>query len=146
MALQRTKLLDVQNVTGISTVGIFTVGITDCTGPVGVASTTYLRGVIMHNAGASVGSGGSCTASLYVYPKSAQGQEKAANTGIGDTNYRLLRINLDANETYFFEPVYPITLVDRESIVVSVRPPSAGQGSGIGSMVNFQILGDTDVV
>ena len=47
MGLKRTKLLDVQTVTGISTVGIFTVGITDCTGPVGVASTSYIRGAIM---------------------------------------------------------------------------------------------------
>ena len=144
MGLKRTKLLDVQVVTGISTVGIFTVGITDCTGPVGVASTTYLRGAILHNAGASVGSGGTCIASLYVYPKGAQGQEKAGNTGIGDTNYQILRVNLIKNETYFFEPVYPIVLVDRESIVVSVRG-AVDNGSGIGTQVNFQILGDTDV-
>ena len=140
MGLKRTKLLDIKNVTGISTVGIFTVGITDCTGPVGVASTTYVRGIMMHHA---VGLN-SCTASVYIYPKSAQGQEKAANTGIGDTNYQILRVNLIKNETYFFEPVYPIVLVDRESIVVSVRG-AVDNGSGIGSMVNFQILGDTDV-
>ena len=140
MGLKRTKLLDIKNVTGISTVGIFTVGITDCTGPVGVASTTYIRGVMMHSA---VGLG-SCTASIYLYPKSAQGQEKAGNTGIGDTNYQILRVNLIQNETYFFEPNYPIVLTDRESIVVSVRG-AVGNGSGIGSMVNFQILGDTDV-
>ena len=140
MGLKRTKLLDIKNVTGISTVGIFTVGITDCTGPVGVASTTYLRGVIMNHA---VGMN-SCTASVYIYPKSAQGQEKAGNTGIGDTNYQILRVNLIQNETYFFEPNYPIVLTDRESIVVSVRG-AVGNGSGIGSMVNFQILGDTDV-
>jgi len=140
MGLKRTKLLDIKNVTGISTVGIFTVGITDCTGPVGVASTTYLRGVIMNHA---VGLN-SCTASVYIYPKSAQGQEKAGNTGIGDTNYQILRVNLIKNETYFFEPVYPIVLVDRESIVVSVRG-AVNNGSGIGTQVNFQILGDTDV-
>ena len=140
MGLKRTKLLDIKNVTGISTVGIFTVGITDCTGPVGVASTTYLRGVIMNSA---VGLG-SCTASLYIYPASAQGQEKATSTGIGDTNYQILRVNLIKNETYFFEPVYPIVLVDRESIVVSVRG-AVDNGSGIGTQVNFQILGDTDV-
>ena len=140
MGLQRTKLLDIQQVTGISTVGIFTVGITDCTGPVGVASTTYVRGIMMHHA---VGLN-SCTASVYIYPKSAQGQEKAANTGIGDTNYQILRVNLIKNETYFFEPVYPIVLVDRESIVVSVRG-AVDNGSGIGTQVNFQILGDTDV-
>ena len=107
MGLKRTKLLDIKTVTGISTVGIFTVGITDCTGPVGVASTTYLRGVIMNSA---VGLG-SCTASLYIYPASAQGQEKATSTGIGDTNYQILRVNLIKNETYFFEPNYPIVLV-----------------------------------
>ena len=140
MGLKRTKLLDIQQVTGISTVGIFTVGITDCTGPVGVASTTYVRGIMMHHA---IGLN-SCTASVYLYPKSAQGQEKAANTGIGDTNYRILRVNLIKNETYFFEPNYPIVLTDRESIVVGVRE-GAGTGSGIGSAVNFQILGDTDV-
>ena len=59
MGLQRTKLLGIQSVTGINTVGIFTVGITDCTGPVGVASTTYVRGVVVHNTGL-----GSATSSL----------------------------------------------------------------------------------
>ncbi len=140
MGLKRTKLLDIQQVTGISTVGIFTVGITDCTGPVGVASTSYIRGVMMHSA---VGVN-SCTASIYLYPKSAQGQEKAANTGIGDTNYQILRVNLLKNETYFFEPNYPIVLTDRESLVVAVHG-AEGNGSGIGTQVNFQILGDTDV-
>ena len=48
------------------------------------------------------------------------------------------------NETFFFEPNYPIVMVDRESIVLEVLPPATG-GTGVGSMVNFQILGDTDV-
>ena len=51
MGLKRTKLQAVQSVTGITTVGIFTVGVTNTGGPVGVASTTYVRGVIMHNTG-----------------------------------------------------------------------------------------------
>ena len=136
MALQRTKLLDVQNVTGISTVGIFTVGITDCTGPVGVASTTYLRGVISHNTGFNT-----CVASLYAYPKGAARPEA---TGYGVSAYRLSRVDLAQNETYFFEPNYPIVLVDRESLVVEVTASQVA-GTGIGSMVNFQLLGDTDV-
>ena len=49
MGLKRTKLQAVNAVTGITTVGIFTVGVTNTGGPVGVASTTYVRGVIMHN-------------------------------------------------------------------------------------------------
>jgi hypothetical protein len=51
MALQRTKLLGIQAVTGINTVGILTVGTTATAGGVGIASTTYLRGVVMHNTG-----------------------------------------------------------------------------------------------
>ena len=96
MGLQRTKLLDVQVVTGIQTVGIFTVGITDCTGPVGVASTSYIRGAIMHNTGLA-----SCTASLHMYPAAAQGDSSAS---VATTAYRLLRVQLKQNETYFFEP------------------------------------------
>ena len=136
MGLKRTKLLDVQSITGISTVGIFTVGITDCTGPVGVASTTYLRGVISHNTGFNT-----CVASLYAYPKGAARPEA---TGYGVSAYRLSRVDLAQNETYFFEPNYPIVLVDRESLVVEVSSSTVG-GTGIGSMVNFQLLGDTDV-
>ena len=86
MGLKRTKLLDVQVVTGISTVGIFTVGITDCTGPVGVASTSYVRGVIMHNTGFN-----SCTSSLHMYPASAQGD---ASAGTANTAYRLSLIHI----------------------------------------------------
>ena len=136
MGLKRTKLLDVQSIRGISTVGIFTVGITDCTGPVGVASTTYLRGVISHNTGFNT-----CVASLYAYPKGAARPEA---TGYGVSAYRLSRVDLAQNETYFFEPNYPIVLVDRESLVVEVSNSTVG-GTGIGSMVNFQLLGDTDV-
>jgi hypothetical protein len=49
MALKRTKLLNIQSVTGIATVGIFTAGVTSTAA--GVAGTTYIRGVIMHNTG-----------------------------------------------------------------------------------------------
>jgi len=136
MGLKRTKLLDIQSITGINTVGIFTVGITDCTGPVGVASTTYLRGVISHNTGLNT-----CVASLYAYPK---GVARPEATGYGVSAYRLSRVALAENETYFFEPNYPIVLVDRESLVVEVTASQVA-GTGIGSMVNFQLLGDTDV-
>ena len=137
MGLKRTKLLDVQVVTGISTVGIFTVGITDCTGPVGVASTTYLRGVIMHNTGVS-----SCRSGLFVYPAGANRPE-GDSPGYATSAYRLAQVDLDSNETFFFVPNYPIVLVDRESIVVEVS--KAPVGSGIGSIVNYQLLGDTDI-
>ena len=135
MGLKRTKLLGNQAVTGINTVGILTVGTTQTAGGVGIASTTYLRGVVMHNTGLST-----ATSSLYVYPNGE------SNITVGQTAYRLARVDLNANETFFFEANYPIVLTDREKIVVEVTQPAAAVGgAGIGSAINYQILGDTDI-
>ena len=133
MGLKRTKLLGIQAVTGINTVGILTVGVTQTAGGVGIASTTYLRGVVMHNTGL-----GTATSSLYVYPSGE------SNITVGQTAYRLARVDIASNETFFFEANYPIVLTDREKIVVEVTAPSSG-GTGIGSAINYQILGDTDI-
>ncbi len=135
MGLKRTKLLGIQAVTGITTVGILTVGVTPTAGGVGIASTTYLRGVVMHNTGLAT-----ATSSLYVYPSGE------SNITVGQTAYRLARVDLNANETFFFEANYPIVLTDREKIVVEVtQPATAVGGAGIGSAINYQILGDTDI-
>ena len=135
MGLKRTKLLGIQAVTGINTVGILTVGVTPTAGGVGVASTTYLRGVVMHNTGLAT-----ATSSLYVYPNGV------SDISVGQTAYRLARVDLNANETFFFEMNYPLVLVDQEKIVVEVTQPSdAVGGAGIGSAINYQILGDTDI-
>ena len=135
MGLKRTKLLGIQAVTGINTVGILTVGTTQTAGGVGIASTTYLRGVVMHNTGLAT-----CTSSLYVYPSDV------SDVSVGQTAYRLTRVDLDTNETFFFEMNYPLVLTSQEKIVVEVTQPSSlVGGTGIGSAVNFQILGDTDI-
>ena len=135
MALQRTKLLGIQAVTGINTVGILTVGTTATAGGVGIASTTYLRGVVMHNTGLAT-----CTSSLYVYPSDV------SDVSVGQTAYRLARVDLNANETFFFEMNYPLVLTNQEKIVVEVtKPATEVGGAGIGSVVNYQILGDTDI-
>ena len=135
MALKRTKLLGVQSITGIATVGILTVGTTQTAGGVGIASTTYVRGVVMHNTGL-----GTATSSLYVYPSTVA----SPVTGVGQTAYRLAKVDLASNETFFFEMNYPLVLTNQEKIVVEITAPATG-GSGIGSIVNYQILGDTDI-
>ena len=135
MSLKRTKLLGIQAITGINTVGILTVGTTATAGGVGIASTTYLRGVVMHNTGLAT-----ATSSLYVYPSSV------AVSGVGQTAYRLARVDLNANETFFFEMNYPLVLTNQEKIVVEVtKPATEVGGAGIGSAINYQILGDTDI-
>ena len=130
MALKRTKLLNIQSVTGIATVGIFTAGVTSTAA--GVAGTTYLRGVIMHNTGL-----GTCTSSLYINPNTTP-------VSIAITANRIARVDLASNETFFFETNYPIVLTTNDTVSVEITAPASG-GAGIGSVVNYQILGDTDI-
>ena len=136
MALQRTKLLDVTSVVGMTTVGIFTVGINTVRqggGAVGIASTSYLRSVIMHNTGV-----GTARVGLYVNPN------MPSVVGYGSTAHRILRVDIAPNETTFFESNYPIVMTHHDSIAVDIVAPDSG-GTGIGSMVNFIINGDTDI-
>ena len=135
MALRRTELLNVQSVTGIATVGIFTVGVTQTAGGVGIASTTYIRSIVMHNTGL-----GTARTSLYLYPSGTS----SPVTGVGVTAYRLLRVDLAPSETTFFETNYPIVMTGSDKIVVEVNAPDSG-GACIGSAVNFLINGDTDI-
>ena len=133
MALKKTQLLDVTSVTGIATVGILTVGVTATAGGVGIASTTYVRSVIMHNTGL-----GTARVSLYV------NNNTTPVLGYGITAARVLRVDVAPNETTFFESNYPIVMTHHDTLSVEVNAPDSG-GSGIGSAVNFIVNGDTDV-
>ena len=134
MALRKTQLLDIVSVTGISTVGILTVGVTQTAGGVGIASTTYIKNIIMHNTGL-----GTARVSLYINPNTTP-----VLTGYGITANRFLRVDIAANETTFFESTYPIVMTHNDTLSVDVVAPDAG-GTGIGSAVNFIVNGDTDV-
>jgi len=134
MALKKTQLLDITSVTGIATVGILTVGVTQTAGGVGIASTTYLKNIIIHNTGL-----GTARVSAYINPNTTP-----VETGYGVTANRFLRIDLAPNETTFFESTYPIVMTTHDSLTVEVNAPDAG-GTGIGSAVNFIVNGDTDV-
>ena len=132
MTLKKTQLLDIVSVTGISTVGILTVGVTQTAGGVGIASTTYIKNIIMHNTGI-----GSARVSLYMNPNTSP-------VSVAVTANRFLRIDIAPNETTFFESTYPIVMTNRDSLSVEITAPDAG-GTGIGSAVNFIVNGDTDV-
>ena len=136
MALKKTQLLDITSITGIATVGILTVGVTPTAGGVGVASTSYIKNIIMHNTGL-----GTCRVSAYINPNTSP-----VETGYGITAHRFLRVDVAPNETTFFESTYPIVMTDRDSLTVEVNAPDlSGGGTGIGSAVNFIVNGDTDV-
>jgi len=134
MALKKTQLLDVTSVTGIATVGILTVGVTATAGGVGIASTTYVKSVIMHNTGL-----GTARVSLYI-----NNNTTPVITGYGITAARVLRVDMAPNETTFFESNYPIVMTSNDTLTVEVNAPDAG-GVGVGSIVNFIVNGDTDV-
>ena len=134
MALKKTQLLDVTSGTGIATVGILTVGVTATAGGVGIASTTYVRSVVMHNTGL-----GTARVSLYI-----NNGTTPVETGYGITAARILRVYMASNETTFFESNYPIVMTHHDSLTVEIGAPDTG-GTGIGSAVNFVVNGDTDV-
>ena len=134
MALKKTQLLDITSITGIATVGILTVGVTQTAGGVGIASTTYLKNIIMHNTGL-----GTARVSAYINPNTSP-----VETGYGITANRFLRLDIAPNETAFFESTYPLVMTDRDSLTVEILAPDSG-GTGIGSAVNFIVNGDTDV-
>ena len=123
------------SVTGIATVGMLTVGVTPTACGVGIASTTFIRSVIMHNTGL-----GTARVSLYTNPNTAN----ANALGYGVTANRFLRVDIAPNETTFFESNYPLVLTHLDSLSVEVNIPDAG-GTGIGSAVNFIVNGDTDI-
>ena len=135
MALKKTQLVGITSVVGLSTVGILTVGVTNTAGGVGIASTSYVKSVIMHNTGL-----GTARVSLYMNQGTVQ---NAVATGV--TANKFLTVDLAANETSFFETNYPLVMGTwGDTLSVAVDAPDSG-GTGIGSMVNFIVNGDTDI-
>ena len=135
MTLKKTQLIGITSVVGLSTVGILTVGVTNTQGGVGIASTCYVRSVVMHNTGL-----GTARVSLYMNESAVQ---NAVAPGV--TANKFLTIDLAANETSFFEVNYPLVMSNwGDTLSVAIDAPDAG-GTGIGSMVNFIVNGDTDV-
>ena len=143
---QQNKLSQIISITGINTVGILTIGVTETAGGiVGIATTTYIRTALFHNAGSAVGATttgyaglGTATCSVYIYPHFEEVE------GVGKTAYRLLRQDLAPNETYLWDlPSYPVIMTDREKFVVEITQPfDFVGGTGIGTQVNVQLFGD----
>ena len=143
---QQNKLSQIVSVTGISTVGILTIGVTETAGGVvGIATTTYVRTALFHHAGRAGGATttgyaglGTATCSVYIYPHFEEVE------GVGKTAYRLLRRDLAPNETYMWDlPSYPVILTDREKFVVELtKPADYVGGTGVGTVVNVQLYGD----
>ena len=144
MALKKTQLLPITTVVGVQTVGIYTAGLTATS--VGVGTTSYVKNIIMHNAGAAANHAGvgTCRVGIYIYPNTGV-TDRVANsgsTGVGQSAYRIAQIDLAPRETSFFETNYPLVLAPFNAIAVDVI--AADNGAGVGTAVNFVINGDTE--
>ena len=141
MALKKTQLLPITTVVGVQTVGIYTAGLTATS--VGVGTTSYVKSIIMHNAGAAADNAGLGTArvGVYIYPNTGVTDRVS---GVGNSSYRILQIDLAPNETSFFESNYPIVLAPFNAIAVDVKPGDLAVEAGVGTAVNFIINGDTE--
>ena len=140
MAFKKTKIIDLKSLTGVTTVGIFTAGTTST--DAGTARTSYVKGLIAHNTGVAT-----CGFSVYIVKDQTQ-----VAPGVSEANEtnRILRVNLESNETFFFETPYPITLTPNDAIAVDIRLAEgladfSNGGTGISSVVNVQLLGDSDI-
>lgn len=137
MTLQRTKLVGITSVLGITAnpVGIFTAGTSPT--PAGVAGTSYIRSVVIHNTSGVH----TCGCSVYVTPNGV-----AASAS--EDHHKICRVDINPIETYFFECNYPLVLATGDKIAVDVIHPSqviGGVGYATDTMLNFQVLGDTDL-
>ena len=142
---QQSKLSQIISITGINTVGILTIGVTETAGGVvGIATTTYISTALFQYAGKAEGAAtsyaglGTVTCSVYIYPHFEEVE------GVGKTAYRLLRRDIAPNETYMWDlPSYPIIMTDREKFVVEInKPADYVGGTGVGTVVNVQLYGD----
>ena len=74
----------------------------------------------MHNTGLAT-----ATSSLYVYPSGV------SDVSVGQTAYRLARVDLASNETFFFEMNYPLVLTNQKIVVEVTQPATEVGGAGI---------------
>ena len=141
MALKKTQLLPITTVVGVQTVGIYTAGLTATS--VGVGTTSYVKSIIMHNAGAAANHAGLGTArvGVYIYPNTGVTDRVS---GVGNSSYRIAQIDFAPNETSFFETNYPLVLAPFNAIAVDVVPGDNAADAGVGTAINFIINGDTE--
>tara|TARA_B100001250_G_scaffold347338_1_gene317548 strand:+ start:325 stop:684 length:360 start_codon:yes stop_codon:yes gene_type:complete len=118
MALAKTGLGGITAVSGDSTSAVYTVS---------SSKTAYIRGLTLFNTSSSA----SIIVSIHVVPHSG------GSAGTAGATNKLARITLSANDTYFLEFAYPITLSDNgDTIQVNAETASIA--------CNVLVIGDKE--
>lgn len=120
MALARTDLTAVTQIGMASTVAIVTVS---------AGQTCYVKSIILHN----LNSGNVQNANIYVVPNSGGSAGTAGTTNI------IARIGVGTDDTYFFEPAYPIVIRNTGDSV------QVGNEGATADSLNVYATGDIDL-
>jgi hypothetical protein len=116
MALNRGNLGLTQAVQASQTSAVYTVG---------SGQTAYIKGILLHNLSDS----GIQNTKIYVVP----------NAGSANTTTQVARLGIGTDDTFFFEPAYPITLTTNGDTL-----QVANEGS-TNFALNVIVLGDKEI-
>lgn len=120
MALNRKNLGFSTQVSAATTSSVYTVG---------SAQTAYIKSVLIHN----LSSNAIQNAQIHVVPNNA------GSVGSVSSITRIVRVGISTNDTFFFEPAYPIVLPSTgDSLQIT------NEGSSPTS-INVLVLGDKEV-
>ena len=120
MALARGNLGNVTVVGAGTSTAVYTVG---------SAKTAYVKAVLLHNLSQSDVQ----NTRIHVVPNSG------GSAGSATSTTQVARVGIGTNDTFFFEPAYPITLVSNgDTIQVE------NEGTQATSALNVIVLGDKE--
>ena len=120
MALARTDLSPVVQVGRASTVGVVTVG---------SAQTCYIKSIMIHN----LDRDNLQNCNIYVVPNSS------GNVGSISSTNKIARIGIGTDDTFFFEPNYPIVLPKNNDTL------QVGNEGWTDNSLNVLVTGDIEI-
>ena len=103
-------------------------GVTSAVYTVGSAQTAYIKSILLHNLNAS------STQNVQIHVV----QNSGGSVGTASSTTRIARIGLTADDSFFFEPAYPITLTSTNDTLQVYN-----EGS-IADSINILVLGDKE--
>ena len=121
MALARTDLTPVYQVGAASTVGVVTVG---------SAQTCYIKSIMIHNLDQS----GVQNVDIHVVPNSS------GSAGSSSSTTQIARIGVGTDDTFFFEPAYPIVMRNNGDTL-----QIQNEALTVTNSVNVLVTGDIEV-
>jgi hypothetical protein len=105
---------------------------------VGSAKTAYIRSIVIYNS--TVGTANTDlaqTAQIYMVPNNG------GSVGTATEGNRIARISLASNDTFFYEPQYPITLPSTGDSIQVFNEGTFNLGAAT-NPINVLILGDKE--